>query len=97
MLDRKGVSGGKLALSQQGFFVGINDPLGGNPEKLPFDNHVFNLFDAWENSDAEARAAVERGQKLFNLKRAFGDHYVYAGLGATLTVTARPKKEAEMR
>ena len=29
------------------FFVGINDPLGGNPKGTPFTPVIFNLFDAW--------------------------------------------------
>jgi 7,8-dihydropterin-6-yl-methyl-4-(beta-D-ribofuranosyl)aminobenzene 5'-phosphate synthase len=37
------------------------------------------------------------GEPAFTaLKRAFGDHYVYAGLGTTLTMTPRPQQEAEM-
>jgi len=33
------------------------------------------------------------GEPAFSaLKRAFGDHYVYAGLGTTLTITPRPAK-----
>jgi 7,8-dihydropterin-6-yl-methyl-4-(beta-D-ribofuranosyl)aminobenzene 5'-phosphate synthase len=30
------------------------------------------------------------------LRRVFGDHYVYAGLGTTLTMTPHPQQEAEM-
>ena len=37
------------------------------------------------------------GEPAFSaLKRAFGDHYVFAGLGTTLTITPRPKQEAAM-
>jgi len=37
------------------------------------------------------------GEPAFTaLKRAFGDHYVYAGLGTTLTMTPHPQKTAEM-
>jgi 7,8-dihydropterin-6-yl-methyl-4-(beta-D-ribofuranosyl)aminobenzene 5'-phosphate synthase len=37
------------------------------------------------------------GEPAFTaLKKAFGDHYIYAGLGTTLSMTPRPKQEAEM-
>jgi len=37
------------------------------------------------------------GEPAFTaLKRAFGDHYVYAGLGTTFRMTARPPQAAEM-
>jgi 7,8-dihydropterin-6-yl-methyl-4-(beta-D-ribofuranosyl)aminobenzene 5'-phosphate synthase len=37
------------------------------------------------------------GEPAFTaLKRAFGDHYIYAGLGTTLTMTPHPQQEAEM-
>jgi hypothetical protein len=34
------------------FFVGINDPLGGNPQGTPFTPVIFNLFDAWANQQS---------------------------------------------
>jgi len=38
------------------------------------------------------------GEPAFTvLKRAFGDHYVYAGLGTTLSLNAPPAQAAEMR
>jgi cytochrome c peroxidase len=72
-----GATGGPVALSQQDFFLGINDPLGGNPSGAAFDPAIFNLFSAWaakdrdrnrdEDEDSrEKRAAVVRGQTLFN-------------------------------
>jgi len=37
------------------------------------------------------------GEPAFTaLKRGFGDHYVYAGLGTSMTMTPYPKQEAEM-
>jgi cytochrome c peroxidase len=65
-LDHQGGTGGPLALSQQDFFIGINDPLGSNPKNVPFDDHVFNLFDAWANSGDPSRASIARGEQLFN-------------------------------
>jgi hypothetical protein len=64
-LDRHGANGGPVFLSQQPFFIGINDSLSPG-----FDNVVFTLYNAWENmtergADA-ARASIARGQALFN-------------------------------
>jgi hypothetical protein len=73
-LHARGANGGPEALSTQAFFVGINDPLGGNPPGVDFNPVAFNLFDKWSNLNNEgdgqarnaARAAVARGQALFN-------------------------------
>jgi cytochrome c peroxidase len=51
-LDAGGATGGPVSLSTQtmpAFFIGINDPLGGNPRAIPFSPVIFNLFDAWTN------------------------------------------------
>jgi cytochrome c peroxidase len=66
-----GASGGPMQLSQQEFYLGINDPLGGNPTGAPFNPEVFDLFTAWEDLEtgsakAAARAAVARGEQIFN-------------------------------
>ncbi|HMF22220.1 MAG TPA: hypothetical protein VKG24_08850 [Pseudolabrys sp.] len=39
--------GGPIALSTQEFFIGINDPLGGNPKELPFTSEIFDLYRPW--------------------------------------------------
>jgi len=73
-LDANGAVGGAAALSQQPFFIGINDPIGLNPTGAPFDPRAFALFNAWLRrarvSDAarEARRAIARGQELFNAR-----------------------------
>jgi len=71
-LTAAGARGGPLALSRQPFFIGINDPLGGNPTGVAFNPNAFDLFDAWANlsgtAQNNARAQIERGQKLFNNK-----------------------------
>jgi cytochrome c peroxidase len=66
-----GARGGPMQLSQQEFYLGINDPLGGNPTGTPFNPEVFDLFTAWEDLEAgspkaAARAAVARGEQIFN-------------------------------
>ncbi|HEY6084100.1 MAG TPA: hypothetical protein VIU63_01810 [Nitrospira sp.] len=63
-----GATGGPVALVTQPFFVGINDPLGQNPFKTPFNPAVFTLFnDAWTHAHLfPRRASILRGQTLFN-------------------------------
>jgi cytochrome c peroxidase len=68
-----GAKGGPNALANllPGFFVGINDPLGGNPKGLPFTSKIFDLYKAWNGIDGygdvnASRAAVARGEALFN-------------------------------
>ena len=68
-----GAKGGPIPLSQQDFFLGINDPLGGNPTGAAFDPKIFDIYKAWENLPhdedgvrAAARASVARGEQLFN-------------------------------
>ena len=68
-LGARGAKGGAVPLSQQPFFVGINDPLGG--PGTTFNPVAFNIFDAWahlpgEGDRSEDREAVARGQALFN-------------------------------
>lgn len=72
-LNTNGATGGPVELSRQPFFLGINDPLGQNPSGAAFNPRAFTLFDGWAPSTAsshgpyaEARAAVVRGQELFN-------------------------------
>jgi cytochrome c peroxidase len=74
-LETHSAGGGPVALFNQPFFVGINDPLGLNPFKTPFTPAVFTLFGpswAHEASDdrhdrhAARRASILRGQTLFN-------------------------------
>src|SRR5713101_7452224 len=82
-LSAKKAQGGPKVLSEQDFYIGINDPLGLNPKGIPFSPIIFTDFDAWmnlkdrhaEDDDDDddggrnaARAAVARGQQLFNSK-----------------------------
>jgi hypothetical protein len=64
--------GGSVILATQttsAFFVGVNDPLGGNPRGTPFTPVIFNLFDAWANAyPDDRRASIRRGETLFNSK-----------------------------
>ena len=81
-LNADGANGGPSILgthTMPAFFVGINDPLGGNPHGTLFTPVIFNLFDAWTNAlqrrddvhdDGDEmnsrRASIARGQALFN-------------------------------
>jgi cytochrome c peroxidase len=75
-LNARGATGGPVALgtvTMPAFYVGINDPLGLNPEGTPFTPVIFNLFDAWDDASghgdaAQRRASIARGQALFNSK-----------------------------
>jgi cytochrome c peroxidase len=68
-LDQGGADGGPQFLSQQDFFIGINDSLSPG-----FDNVVFTLYAAWEGLTGsserdQARAAIARGQRIFNARQ----------------------------
>ena len=45
--------GGPVALSLQEFFIGINDPLGLNPNKdIPFTSQIFDLYRPWLHAES---------------------------------------------
>jgi cytochrome c peroxidase len=72
-LDVLSARGGPMWLWQEEFFIGINDPLGGNPTGAPFTPDAMTLFNSWaglrKNSMQNShRAAVARGQEIFNRK-----------------------------
>ncbi len=80
-LDARGARGGPVALSQEQFYFGINDTLVGDYRtNAPFTATVMTLYDAWADVSsgdvngrrsggiAGAKAAIARGQKLFNSK-----------------------------
>ncbi len=66
ILASDGANGGPIALSQQEFSLGLNDPFG-----TQFTPNIFTLFERWNtatgnsNTDA-ARASIQRGEQLFN-------------------------------
>lgn len=83
-LNANGATGGPLTIAgqiQSAFFIGINDPLGGNPHGIPFTPVIFSLYDAWraqqshdghddgrDDGHDDPRASIVRGQALFNSK-----------------------------
>jgi hypothetical protein len=70
-LDARGATGGPKPLISQPFFIGTNSqiPVFENPASGPFNPAIFNTFDAWAGLPYnDARAAVARGQFVFNSK-----------------------------
>ena len=72
-LDADGATGGPVTLQAQlgSFYIGINDPLGGNPTGAQFTPNIFNLFQAWTSLPGTGgvnkdRTAVARGETIFN-------------------------------
>lgn len=91
LLNAGGATGGPLRLgtvTMPAFFVGINDPLGGNPHGTPFTPVIFKLYDAWNGSTQAARASIARGQALFNSKPI--NITGVAGLNDALNVASIP-------
>jgi len=73
-LDRHGATGGPVTLASQPFFIGINDPNGGNPTGAAFNPDVYSLYSQWEPGHmavAALRASITRGEAIFN-ERNFG-------------------------
>lgn len=66
--DAKGGLGGPETLSNQDFYIGINDLFGDSHTGAPFNPNAFNIYDAWSGSSNAARAAVARGEALFNTR-----------------------------
>jgi len=72
-LNALGANGGPDALVTLPFFISINSsihplvPTLEQPGSDPFNSAIFNLFDAWAGlPSVDPRAAVARGQTLFN-------------------------------
>jgi cytochrome c peroxidase len=65
-LTANGGTGGAAALAEQGYYPGINDAFGQDPQGKAFNATVFTLFQAWENSTNPAQASIARGEDIFN-------------------------------
>lgn len=68
-LTAASATGGANALvaARTSFFVGINDPFGGNPTKAAFNPNVFNLYASWTKGTA-AQQSIARGENIFNTR-----------------------------
>jgi cytochrome c peroxidase len=67
-LDSQGGLGGPENVSGDTAYFGINDNFGDYRTGQPFTNVIFHTYDAWAGSSDGARAAVARGQAIFNNK-----------------------------
>jgi cytochrome c peroxidase len=72
-LKARGATGGPDTLADllPGFYISINDPLGGNTKGTAFTSQIFDLYKAWSDIygggpvDA-VRRSIARGEALFN-------------------------------
>jgi cytochrome c peroxidase len=98
-LNADGATGGPAMIdahTMPAFYIGINDPLGGNPHGTPFTPVIFSLYDAWANlqfqpgnqDENNTRASILRGQTLFNSKPI--NITGVAGLNDDLNLTSIP-------
>ena len=67
-LTANGTTGGATNLSTQALYLGINDVLGKDPTGAAFNPSAMTLFNAWAGSSDGAKAAVARGEVLFNTR-----------------------------
>jgi cytochrome c peroxidase len=72
-LDAQGANGGPSRLSKIKFYLGINDVLGADPSGAAFNPEAMTLYGAWAHLSSSqndpytaGRAAVARGEELFN-------------------------------
>jgi hypothetical protein len=92
MLDSQGAGGGPAPLVTQEYYFGINDPLGADPEG--FDKVAMTAYRAWEGAAGAgdrgqaARAAIARGETLFNTRHI--DITGVSGLNDDLAMTVIP-------
>lgn len=68
-LATAGGQGGPDNLSNQDFYIGINDVFGDSRTGAAFNPNAMTLYSAWNGSNKKDRAAVARGQKIFNTKK----------------------------
>jgi cytochrome c peroxidase len=80
LLNVDGATGGAQNLAATNYYPGINDVLGADPNKLPFNPSAFSLFSAWQGATpdrrhgpiarevAAARADIAAGEVLFNTR-----------------------------
>lgn len=70
--------GGPVALSQQEFFIGINDPLGLNPKGIQFTSQIFDLYRPWlsagtRRDNDDDRQSMHGNEELFRTVNANDD------------------------
>jgi hypothetical protein len=67
-LDEAGAQGGPAGIAGQATYYGVNDNLGDYQTAAPFDPAAFTLYNGWASAPKASRAAVARGQALFNTR-----------------------------
>jgi cytochrome c peroxidase len=94
-LHDDGATGGAVALSLQlsNFFIGVNDPLGQNPQNVPFNPNIFDLFKPWlglrgGDDDVRQRLSIARGEEIFNTTKI--NITGVGGLNDALNITSIP-------
>jgi cytochrome c peroxidase len=66
-LTSSGGAGGPVNLSNQQFYIGINDALGADPQHKPFNPNAFTIYNNWSTLTSQKyKQAVARGEALFN-------------------------------
>jgi cytochrome c peroxidase len=73
-LATDGALGGPQNLSNQPFYVGINDVLGGDPTGAAFNPNAMTLYGMWSlltgsDPDTLTRQSVARGEAIFNSRQ----------------------------
>jgi hypothetical protein len=67
-LDNQGANGGPENVASVTTYFGINDNFGDYRTGLPFTADIFDIYNAWDGIAEANRAAIARGQALFNSK-----------------------------
>jgi cytochrome c peroxidase len=55
-----------LATQMSNYYPGMNDSLGGDPQRNQFTPNVFTLYNSWLNSKNPQQASIARGEQIFN-------------------------------
>jgi hypothetical protein len=66
LLDQRGVLGGPFNLSEEIYYPGINDTLGGDPSGTAFTSLGMSAFGTWADARSSARRDIAAGEELFN-------------------------------
>jgi hypothetical protein len=67
-LEVDGATGGPDAIPSNPAYFGENDNFGDYRTGAAFSSTIFSMYDAWDSSHDRQRAAIARGQALFNTK-----------------------------
>ncbi len=75
-LSKDGGNGGPANLANQQFYIGINDPLGGNPTNAAFNPNAMTLYNGFAppatpltDAASQQQYSIYRGQQIFNSRQ----------------------------